>query len=122
MTKKFLIGILVLSAVFGAQAMECADGVVLRANNGVEYCKSNTQLPWKGAFAWCTAQKMKLVSWEKLCPGSVFGKNCANLRGTGENSVWTATSSAENTALRINLACGCTNNNSHTKKYYAICQ
>ncbi|MGN0920033.1 MAG: hypothetical protein ACI4OR_04705, partial [Alphaproteobacteria bacterium] len=120
--KKFLMFCLTMSMIFSVEAMECADGVLLRANNGTEYCKSHVQLGWKEAGAWCHAQNMKLVSWEELCPDSVFGKNCNNLKGTGVKSVWTATPHDTRSALRINLSCGCTNHNAHTKMHFAICK
>ena len=122
MKKIIFISMLTLLTAFSVQAMECAEGTVLRTNNGTEYCKSNTSLSWKAAAQWCAAQKMKQPSWEELCPGSHFGKNCDNLRGTGELSVWTSTTAGEGVAMRINLSCGCTNKNQYSHKYYAICK
>ena len=115
----FLLAALLTSPVL---AGECKNGTIFKANNGNVYCKSNELMNWNGASVWCAEQKMALVSWEELCPGSYFAKNCGNLKGTGENSVWTSTKYDGNRAFRINLSCGCTDRNTFPKKHYAICK
>lgn len=120
----FLSTIACLLFIGSASAEEnfCVNGNILKANDGTIYCTSKDPLSWEKASAWCSEQKMHFVSWQEACPGSNFPKNCSNLRGIGEGSIWTSSKYHDHFMYRVNLACGCTNRESYLHKYLALCK
>ena len=106
-------GILFISSVGFAEdttTETCANGagtVITGVVSGHKYCKSNTNMTWWNAHAWCDALGRRLFSLDDCEYSSTGTTGCNDLKGGGGNSfVWTATPNGNSSAYRVNFSTG----------------
>ena len=119
-------------------AAECVGGTLITANsmtnnpynnctsetcNGVIFCKSNGYMNWWSAFTWCASNGLKLATFQDMCPGIPTSVNnvtgaCPNLRGTGNQWVWSELGSDSGKAIVVNLSSGAVDASQRTSVLY----
>ncbi|MBP5344500.1 MAG: hypothetical protein J6Y85_05465 [Alphaproteobacteria bacterium] len=60
--------------------------------NGKNFCSSGVPMNWWSSLIFCQSIGHKMVSWDNLCPGTIYkvGANCANIKGVdGNGAAWT---------------------------------
>ena len=87
-------------------------GIVVQGNSGADYCLSEYKMNWYSAYAWCEAQRMKLIDMNSVCKSYnscaefKFSADKENNIPSGDNSyiwAWTSTSSSSAKAYRVSL-------------------
>ena len=136
---KLLIGSLMLFLTFGMStptwsaitydetAGTCAggSGEMFIGVDGEKYCRSNVQMNWWSAFAWCEGAGGKLVPLDRCNgkKGDITGNvACPNFNGKNTSNCWT--SSVPNSAKGYHLSSGAINstNSRDSANVYALCE
>lgn len=73
--KKFIITTCAILMV--SSAANACSGILIKGNSGASYCLSKHIMNWYSAYAWCDAQRMKLIDLASVC-GQNFG-TCSEL-------------------------------------------
>ena len=117
----------------------CADGagtIITGAVSGHKYCKSNQQMNWWNANAWCDAQNRELVDFSDCaCNGTIANCACSNNGGKNciggkcpeftnvysASAIWSGTSNIDSTQYRIHLDTGLIYYQERWGGNYALC-
>ena len=112
--KKIIVFLMCLCFVIPTMAeqveLPCNGGLIITANNGTKFCRSNKTMNWWSAFAWCESQGLKLAEFKTMCPGvsqtsSNTDGDCPNLQGLGGDVwVWSSLAYFSHTALMVHLS------------------
>ena len=119
--KLFLISLIGLICATSAYAA-CEGGTMVGG-----FCKSNVQMNWRSAAAWCKANGLQLATMYEMCPSWDGGfTTCSELAktGTGEETVWSATVKDTAEAFTVRLTDGDIRNNlieRNSVSYSAFC-
>ena len=123
-----ILSVLVLVMSTPALSATCANGAGTQVIgvDGETYCRSNVNMNWWSAHAWCDAANMRLVSLDRCNGknGNISGDvGCPNFKGTGSVSCWTSSVPSSSTAFNVNLSSGAVNSgaNARINGYYALC-
>ena len=99
-----LIGILSLSSAYSYTG-ECKGGTIVAG-----FCKSNVQMNWWSAQAWCQANGSQLPTMYEMCPswdGNGGAGKCPELnKGLASQHVWSATAQDSIYAFTVDLLDG----------------
>ena len=92
------------------------------------FCKSDKDMNWWSAFAWCESHGRKLADLSVMCPGvsqtpaNTVG-DCPNLQGTGDNQyVWSSLAHKTSRAILVNLSSGAVPSYDRGYDNYALCE
>lgn len=132
MTKKLfflcIVGLFFSVSVYAA----CNGGTIVTAKSGT-FCKSNVDMNWWSAAAWCKANGMKLATMYEMCPtwdGTDGDNKCSELSGSFSDCwhfAWSATASGSENAYSVKLCDGDVNAHHNRKTpsdydgYFAFC-
>ncbi len=120
-----ILSVLVLVMSTPALSATCANGAGTQVIgvDGETYCRSNVNMNWWSAYAWCDAANMTLVSLDRCNGknGNITGEvACPNFKGTGGSvTCWTSSVPNSSFAFNVNLSSGAVFN-SHTRNYYSL--
>ena len=105
-----------------APTKTCDDGRIITAQNGDQFCTSNSEMNWSAAKAWCTTRGRTLASIEELCGKSAsMYASCDNISSNlYSHHVWTSTEYGENYAYFVDSVEMLYDERSYSK--YAICK
>ena len=125
MTKKlFILTLIGLISTTSAYA-KCDGGTQVTNTAGTTFCKSNVDMNWWSAAAWCKANGLHLATMYEMCPswdGNKGSGKCSELNGKGSGVVWSATASGSGYAFHVNLSNGDVNNHGRNDYSYAFCR
>ena len=88
------------------------EGCDLKTCNEHTFCKSNKDMNWWSAFAWCESQNRKLADFTTMCPNvsqsaSNISGDCPNLHGVGGDvGLWSSLASDKWNAFLVNSSSG----------------
>ena len=110
----------------------CDGGTEITGKNGHVYCKSNVNMNWYTAFAWCDAQGRTLATMEQMCDidetqrwdGNVGTSVCLCLVGaTAQDSCsWSALPYSPTHAFSVYVSTANVSSGHRTLvPYYALC-
>ena len=109
MTKKLfiltLIGLISATSAYAA----CNGGTEVTNTAGTTFCKSNVNMNWWSAAAWCKENDLQLATMYEMCPtwdGNEGGGKCPELNGKGRDYAWSATASGSGRAFTVALSDG----------------
>ena len=124
--KLFLISLIGLICATSAYAA-CEGGTMVGG-----FCKSNVQMNWWSAAAWCKANGLQLASMYEMCPSwdgqSGLSGMCSELNGKDSGYAWSATACDSSNAFAVNLSSGRVESYYRTETYrgdggpYAFCR
>ena len=125
MTKKLfiltLIGLISATSSYAA----CNGGTEITNTAGTTFCKSNVEMNWWSAAAWCKENGLQLATMYEMCPswdGNTGSGKCPELNGKGSGYAWSATASGSEYAFDVSLSRGnVSSTNRHTNDY-AFCR
>ena len=128
MTKKlFILTLIGLISATSAYA-KCEGGTEITNTAGTTFCKSNVDLNWWSAAAWCKENGLQLATMYEMCPswdGNAGSGKCPELNGKGSDlRVWSATASGRENAFLVHLSDGYVNNTYYRQANtnYAFCR
>jgi hypothetical protein len=106
-----ILSVLVLVMSTPALSATCANGAGTQVIgvDGEIYCRSNRDMNWWSAHAWCDAAKMTLVSLDRCNGknGDITGDTaCPNFKGTGSGNCWTSSVPSSSYAFYVELSYG----------------
>ena len=120
--KLFLISLIGLICATSAYAA-CEGGTMVGG-----FCKSNVQMNWWSAAAWCKANGLQLATMYEMCPnwdGNTGSGKCPELKGKGSGYAWSATVSGNEYVFVVCPSLGrvtsAYRNNAHNG-IYAFCR
>ena len=109
MTKKLfiltLIGLISATSSYAA----CNGGTEITNTAGTTFCKSNVEMNWWSAAAWCKENGLHLATMYEMCPtwdGNTGDGKCPELNGKGSDRVWSATARGSEYAFYVTLSNG----------------
>ena len=108
----FLMCVFALSAMAAEPTCEDHGGSIITAKDGTKFCKSDKNMNWWTAFAWCESQNRKLAEFATMCPGipqSLDNREgaCPNLQGLGDNIwLWSSLAYRSGQAFFVNFSSG----------------
>ena len=126
----FLMCVFALSAMAAEPTCEDHGGSIITAKDGTKFCKSDKNMNWWTAFAWCESQNRKLAAdLSKMCPNvAPYPRNetgdCPNLQGLAESGwLWSSLAYDSGRAIFVNLSSGAMYNGNRYDNYgYAFCE
>ena len=123
-----ILSVLVLVMSTPALSATCANGAGTQVIgvDGEIYCRSNVNMNWWSAHAWCDAANMTLVPLDRCNGknGNITGEvACPNFKGTDSVTCWTSSVSSSSYAFYVNLSSGAvTRNVRNSNDYDALCE
>ena len=126
MTKKlFILTLIGLISATSAYA-KCDGGTEITNTAGTTFCKSNVDLNWWSAAAWCKENGLQLATMYEMCPswdGNAGSGKCPELNGKGSDlRVWSATASGSERTFYVILSNGLVNTNGRHGDSSAFCR
>ena len=109
---------------------ECKGGTIITANDGkTTFCRSNVQMNWWSAQAWCQVNGSRLATIYEMCPswdGNTGSDKCPELKGPdGSDSKyrWSSTVNGNDKAFVLYPSNGLVDVNERktTSFRYAFC-
>ena len=111
-----ILSLIVMGMATPAFSAPCANGAGTQVIgvDGETYCRSNVNMNWWSAHAWCDAANMKLMSLDRCNGknGNITGEvACPNFKGTDSVTCWTSSVPSSSLAFSVNLSSGAVNSN-----------
>ena len=105
----------------------CNGGTIIENTAGTTFCKSNVQMNWWSAQAWCQVNGSRLATIYEMCPswdGNTGSDKCPELKGKGDGYLWSATATDIYYAFYVLLSNGEVRYNVRSVKddYSAFCR
>ena len=109
MTKKLFI-LTLIGLISATSSYAKCDGGTMIGN----FCKSNVQMNWWSAAAWCKANDLHLATMYEICPnwdGNTGYDKCLEATGIGgAGYVWSATANGELYVFTVDMSWGTVRN------------
>ena len=117
-----LIGVISITSAYA----KCDGGTEVTNTAGTTFCKSNRDINWWSAAAWCKENGLHLATMYEMCPnwnGNTGSGKCPELKGIAAASfVWSATASGSNNAFGVHIMEGSVTTYERTTPLYAFCR
>jgi hypothetical protein len=125
--KKILFTLLICMSIFAKPSFAgtCNGGEEFKGVvNGHTYCRSQAQMTWWAAIAWCKKQGRELASMDQLCDWkNVAGDtSCPNMKVSGvEHWGYSSSPSGAEAAFFVNMLHGNYSIVNRSGRYNAVC-
>ena len=109
MKKIILLACVVGLFSFTSAYATCNGGTEVTNTVGTTFCKSNVEMNWWSAAAWCKTNGLRLATMYEMCPswdGNPGSEKCPELNGASEGYAWSATAYNDGAALGVTFSDG----------------